>query len=125
MDGQIPSGFSQSEYLGMDGLADSSENTDEVEEDNSPLPVRTFLRTLGGTYRNYRSESFNFNGFRKYEASEVMNDLVSRYRKHHLVSLMEILNILNDSDFDEDEFLRQREMLTFGRKVAQLINSKL
>ena len=65
MDGQIPSGFTQSDYLGMDGIPDSSDNTDEVEEDNSPLSVRTFLRTLGGTYRNYRSESFKFNGFSK------------------------------------------------------------
>lgn len=81
MDGTIPSGFTQSLYLGMDGMADSSDNTDEVEEDNSPLDIRMFLRKLGAHYRNYRTESFNFDGFVRNAASKVINDMVRMFRK--------------------------------------------
>ena len=102
----------------MDNLADSSENTDEVEEDNSLLPERAFLRTLGGTYRNYRINTFWFNGLKKHEALEIMNDLVLRYRKQHHASYFEIRDLLGDSDFDDNEHLKQREWLNFGRKVA-------
>lgn len=106
MDGEIPSGFTQSIYLGMDGDADSESNTDEVEEDNSPLPERNFLRQLGSTYRNYRFESLHFDGFRKNEASMVLNDMIRRYRKQHLISQMELLDLLDDTDFEQDNYLK-------------------
>ena len=74
MDGQNPSGFTDSMYFGMDNQIDSESNTDEVEEDNDPIDVRFMLRMLDGIYRSYRKDVLGFDGFSKIEVSRLINE---------------------------------------------------
>jgi hypothetical protein len=88
MDGQTPSGFTESSYYGMDNHVDSSSNTDEVEEDDDPIDVREMLRMLDGQYRSYRKDVPGFDGFSRSDTSRLINEQVSRYRKQSRISLM-------------------------------------
>jgi hypothetical protein len=74
MDGQNPSGFTESMYHGMDDHSDHPSNTGEVEDCPDPIEVREMLRVLDGVYRSYRRDVRGFSGFDRSEAARLINE---------------------------------------------------